>query len=155
VVIEWARRHYRRSSRPYLFEARTGDWRFDVLPGSHGRYLLALDPERGQELGLLEGAEGSPEDHVAQVLIVLADAVVCALGGEPLDFECEGFRVGRVEIVSAPGGGHAVRVRGHVSLTCLSWLLHEGRSGYYLALPAVLGEVASSQADNYNEEATP
>jgi hypothetical protein len=134
VVIEWARRHYRRTSRPFLFGGRPGDWRFDVLAGSRGRYLLVLDPERGQELGIFDCVEGTLEDRAARAMLELASAVVCALGAEPLRFKCEGQRVGGIEIIDSPGGGQAVRVRGHVSLTCLSWLLHRSRSGYSLRL---------------------
>lgn len=135
LVVVWASRHYRRARRPYLFGARPGDARFDVLTGSHERYLLTLDPERAAEIGLLDGGEGTPEDRAAQVLLILADAVVCVLGGEPLRFMCDGEQVSRIAIIESPFGSQAVRVRGHVSLTCLSWLLHEGRSGYSLGLP--------------------
>ena len=145
VVVEWARRHYRRSSRPYLFEARPGDWRFDVLAGSHGRYLLVLDVEHGQELGIMNSHEGSPEDRAAQALVGLADAVVCAIGGEPIRFVCDGQQVGRVEIIASPFGSSAVRVRGYVSLTCLSWLMHEGRSGYFLALATAASTLLSGR----------
>ena len=139
AVVSWARRHYRRSSRPYLFEARPGDVRFDVSPGSRGRYLLTLDLERATEIGLLDLAEGdTPEDRAAHVLLLLADAVAVTLGGEPIRFLCEGQQVGRVDVIRSPFGTHAVRVRGHIALTCLSWTLREGRAGYYL------GEVPSA-----------
>jgi hypothetical protein len=136
VVVVWARRHYRLARRPYLFGARPGDVRFDVLAGSRGRYLLTFDPDRAAEIGLLECDEGTPEDRAAQALLMLADAVVCALGSEPVRFVCDGKQVGSVEIIESPFGSRAARVRGHVSLTCLSWLLHEGRSGYSIGLLA-------------------
>ena len=136
VVVVWARSHYRRARRPYLFSARQGDVRFDASPGSRGRYLLTLDPDRGAEMGLLDLTEGdTAEDRAAHALLMLADAVVCAIGCEPVSFVCEAQQVGRIEIIKSPFGGHAVRVRGYVSLTCLSWVLHKGRSGYFLALP--------------------
>jgi hypothetical protein len=109
--------------------------RFDVIAGSRGRYLLTFDPDRAAEIGLLDGDEGTPEDRAARALLLLADAVAAALGAEPISFVCDGQQVGRVEIIESPFGSHAVRVRGHVSLTCLSWLLREGRSGYSLGLP--------------------
>lgn len=137
AVVVRGRRHYRRAERPYVFGALPGDVRLDVLVGSRGRYLLTFDPDRAAEIGLLDSDEGAPEDRAARALLMLADAVVCALGGEPIRFVCEGHLVGWVEIIESPFGSHAVRVRGHVSLTCLSWLLHEGRSGYSLGLPAL------------------
>ena len=133
IVVAWARRHYRRTSRPYLFGARPGDVRFDVSRGSRGRYLLTLDLERATEIGLLDLAEGdAPEDRAAHAMLLLADAVAVTLGGEPIRFICGGQQVGRVEVIDSPFGTRAVRVRGHVALTCLSWLLRAGRAGYYL-----------------------
>ena len=138
AVVEQARKHFRQTRRPFLFGGLAGDVRFDVSPGSAGRYLLTLDPERAAEIGLLELAEGdTAEDRAAHALLLLADAVVCALGGEPVRFLCEGRQVGRVEIVESPFGSHAFRVRGHVSLTCLSYAMRDGRAGFYLALPAL------------------
>lgn len=92
VVVVRATRHYRRARRPYLFGARPGDVRLDVLTGSHGRYLLTFDPDRAAEIGLLDGTERTPEDRAAQTMLMLADAVVCALGGEPIRFVCDGHR---------------------------------------------------------------
>ena len=135
VVVAWARRHHRRTRRAYLFPARPGDCRFDVLTGSGGRYMLVMNPERATQIGLLDSNEGSPEDRAAGALLGLADAVVCAIGAEPIRFVCDGQQVGQVEIIKSPFGSHAVRVRGHVSLTCLSWLLHQGRGGYSLGVP--------------------
>jgi hypothetical protein len=97
--------------------------------------MLALDPEHAQELDLLDGHEGSLDDRASHVFLLLADVVVASLGGEPIRFVCDGQQVGRVEIIESPFGSRAVRVRGHVALTCLSWLLYGGRSGYSLGLP--------------------
>jgi len=135
-VVSWARKHHRQTGRPYLLGALAGDLRLDVSPGSRGRYLLTLDPERAAQIGLLDLAEGdTPEDRAAHTLLLLADAVVAALGAEPIQFVCDGEQVGRVEVIESPFGSHAVRVRGCVSLTCLSWALRDGMAGYYLALP--------------------
>ena len=135
-VVSLARRHYRRTGRAYLLGALAEDVRLDVSPGSQGRYLLTLDPERAAEIGLLDLAEGyTPEDRAAHALLLLADAVAAVLGVEPIRFVSDGHQVGHVEIIESPFGSHAVRVRGPVSLTCLSWALRDGRAGYYLGLP--------------------
>lgn len=136
AVVAWARTHYQRTGQPYLFDARPGDRRIDVLPGSNERYLLTLDPDVAEEIGLLHLVEGdTSEDRAAHLLLLLADAIVTALGGEPICFTCQRRQVGRVEVIENPFGGHAIRVRGHVALSCLSWTLHSGRAGYSLHLP--------------------
>lgn len=134
-VVVWAGRHHRRTGRPHLYSGRPGDVRLDAL--GEGRYLLTLDPEHAEKLGILDETEGSVEERAAQALLGLAYAVVVALGGEPISFVCEGLEVGQVEVLESPFGTRAVRVCGPVSVTCLSWLLHEGRAGYYLSLPGL------------------
>lgn len=130
LVVD-ARRYYRQTRRPLLFGVRPGDVRLDAIRGAGGRYMLVLDPEHGRQLGLLDDPDRDP-------MTGLLEAVAVALNLEPISFVSEGRRVGKVEIIETPLGTLAVRVRGHLSLTYLSWLLYEGRAGFFVSLLATV-----------------
>jgi hypothetical protein len=103
--------------------------------------MLTLDSDDAPD-SLIACADGdSLEERTTHLMFLLADAVACAFSYEPIRFISEGRQVGRVEIIETPFGSSSVRVRGHLSLTYLSWLLWEGRAGFFLALPPVMGEV--------------
>lgn len=130
ALIVDARRYYRETRRPLLFGLHPGDCRFDALRGEGGRYMLVMNPEHGRLLGLLKG-DRDP-------MVELMEAVAVSLGCEPIRFVSGGRLVGRVEIIESPFGSSVVRVRGHLSLTYLSWLLYEGRAGYFVSLLATV-----------------
>jgi hypothetical protein len=97
--------------------------------------MLSLDMDFAEEIGLLDQAKGDTvEEQAAHLVLLLANLPVCIIGSEPIRFLCWGRDVGLVEIIESPFGPTMVRVRDHLSLTCLSWLLFETRAGYYLAL---------------------
>ncbi len=137
-VVEHARRYHRQRGQSYLYGGLAGDCRIEARAGSRGCYWLALDKARAQEIGLLELADEGDE------ALLLADAVVAALGCEPVRFVCEGRLVGRVSIVKR-AGARAFRVRDAASLTLLSWALRQGAAGYSLTLAPQAGETTCRQ----------
>src|SRR5258708_6944088 len=62
VLVLWARKHYRRTARPFLFSPRSGsEWGIVALPGV-ADYLLMLDMVTFPLAGALATAEGAIED---------------------------------------------------------------------------------------------
>jgi hypothetical protein len=134
AVITQARSHYRELGRPWLFDPRPGEGLIYAVSGDTC-YLLSLDMDFAEEIGLLDLTEGDTvEERAAHLVLLLANVPVCIIGSEPIRFLCWRREVGLVEIIESPFGPTMVRVRDHLSLTCLSWLLFETRAGYYLAL---------------------
>ena len=128
-VVAAAERHYLRHRRPLLFRPRSkSDWGLLALPGDSG-YLLMLDLESCPLVGAMAPSEGTVEERADALMAKLAHEVVGVLDGMPNSFVASGRRIGGFETVHG-----VVRVDGPVALTCLSWMLREQRTGFYLAL---------------------
>ncbi len=128
-VLAAAERHYLRHREPLLFAARsTADWGIVALPGDSG-YMLMLDLESCPLAPAMDTGEGAIEDRADALMERLSRHVVAVVDGLPDRFECDRRRVGGFETSHG-----VVRVDGPVGLTCLSWLLREQKTGFYLTL---------------------
>jgi hypothetical protein len=129
AVVERAERHYLRRRRPLLYgRRRRSEWRLTALPGASGRFAVLLDPEcpAGRLILVASFMCGHRDDAILERL---AKGAMAALADVPDCFRCNGREVGRWEVMLG-----SVFVRGPVALSCLSWVLHDQRVGFFLTL---------------------